>query len=62
MYFEQDLFGKRLSLAIGRLSTGDDFATSDLSGNYVSAGVNGNPFTNLRRGRRAIVLRTALPH
>jgi porin len=45
MYFEQDLFEKRLSLAIGRLSTGDDFATSDLSGNYVSAGVNGNPFS-----------------
>ena len=45
MYVAQDLLEKRLNLAIGRLSTGDDFATSELSGNYVSAAVNGNPFS-----------------
>ena len=37
MYFEQDLLEERLSLAIGRLSTEEDFATSDLFENYVSA-------------------------
>ncbi|MGH6896303.1 MAG: carbohydrate porin [Geminicoccaceae bacterium] len=36
---------ERLSLAVGRLSTGDDFATSELYENYVNAGVNGNPFS-----------------
>ncbi len=44
MYFQQELLEKKLSLAIGRLSTEEDFATSDLFENYVSAGVNGNPF------------------
>ena len=45
MYFQQEMLEKRLSLAIGRLSTEEDFATSDLFENYVSAGVNGNPFS-----------------
>jgi porin len=45
MYFAQDLLEKRLNLAVGCLSTGDDFATSDLSGNYVNAAVSGNPFS-----------------
>jgi porin len=45
MYFEQDLLDESLSLAIGRLSTEEDFATSDLFENYVSAGVNANPFS-----------------
>jgi porin len=44
MYVEQKLPGDTLSLAIGRLTTGDDFATSDLYDSYVSSGVNGNPF------------------
>lgn len=44
MYVAHDLLEKKLSLAIGRLSTGDDFATSDLFNDYVSTGVNGNPF------------------
>jgi porin len=44
MYLEQKLFGETLDVAIGRLTTGDDFATSDLYENYVSSGVNGNPF------------------
>jgi porin len=43
MYFEQELLEERLSLAVGRLSTGDDFATSELYDNYVNAAVNGNP-------------------
>jgi porin len=45
MYFEQELLEERLSLAVGRLSTGDDFATSELYENYVNAGVNGNPLS-----------------
>jgi porin len=44
MYLEQKLFDERLDVAIGRLTTGDDFATSDLYDSYVSSGVNGNPF------------------
>jgi porin len=44
MYLEQELFDERVSLAIGRLSSGEDFATSDLYDAYVSSGVNGNPF------------------
>jgi porin len=45
MYLEQELLEGAASLAIGRLSTGDDFATSELYGNYVSSGSNGNPFS-----------------
>jgi porin len=45
MYFRQDLLERRLNLAIGRLSTGDDFATLDVFNNYVNAGVNENPFS-----------------
>jgi porin len=44
MYLEQKLFNDTLDVAIGRLTTGDDFATSDLYDSYVSSGVNGNPF------------------
>jgi porin len=47
MYLEQKLFDDRLAVALGRLSAGDDFATSDLYGSYVSSGVNGNPFAVL---------------
>jgi porin len=43
-YLEQKLFGDALDVAIGRLTTGDDFATSDLYDSYVSSGVNGSPF------------------
>jgi porin len=45
MYFEQDLLEKRLNLEIGRLSTGNDFATLNVFNNYVSNAVNGNPFS-----------------
>jgi porin len=45
MYFRQELFEGALDLAIGRMSSGDDFATSELYGNYVSSGINGNPFS-----------------
>jgi porin len=44
MYLEQELFQGGLDLALGRLSPGDDFATSDLYESYVSAGINPNPF------------------
>jgi porin len=44
MYLEQKLFAGALDVALGRLSTGDDFATSDLYKSYVSSGINGNPF------------------
>lgn len=44
MYLEQELLGGALDVAVGRLSAGDDFATSDLYDSYVSSGVNGNPF------------------
>ena len=44
MYLEQQMFEGRLAVALGRLSAGDDFATSDLYASYVSTGVNDNPF------------------
>jgi porin len=44
MYLKQKLLGDALDVAIGRLTVGDDFATSDLYDSYVSSGVNGNPF------------------
>jgi carbohydrate-selective porin OprB len=43
MCLEQELFAETLSLAIGRLSAGDDFATSELYDNYVSGAINDNP-------------------
>jgi porin len=45
MYFEQTLFDDALNLAVGRLSTDDDFATSDLYSNYVSAAINDIPLS-----------------
>jgi porin len=47
MYLEQELLEGKLDIAIGRLSAGDDFATSDLYENYVSTGINSNPFAIL---------------
>jgi porin len=44
MYLEHKLFDEALDVALGRLSTGDDFATSELYDSYVSSGINGNPF------------------
>jgi porin len=43
MYLRQELFEGALDLAIGRLTTGDDFATSELYENYVSGAINQNP-------------------
>jgi porin len=43
MYLEQQWFGGALDVTLGRLSPGDDFATSDLYASYVSTGVNSNP-------------------
>jgi carbohydrate-selective porin OprB len=45
VYFQQTLFDDALDLAVGRSSTGDDFATSDLYTNYVNAAVNPNPLS-----------------
>lgn len=44
MYLEQELLEGKLDIAIGRLSAGDDFATSDLYASYISTGINSNPF------------------
>ncbi|MEM7170045.1 MAG: carbohydrate porin [Pseudomonadota bacterium] len=43
LYFEQSLWQDDVNIAIGRLAAGDDFATSDSYGYYVSGAVNGNP-------------------
>jgi porin len=44
MYVEQRLLGDMLDITVGRITAGDDFATSDLYDSYVSDGINGNPF------------------
>ncbi len=44
-YLEQELWDGVVEVAVGRLSTGDDFAASDLYGYYVSAAVNSNPLS-----------------
>jgi porin len=44
MYLGQELLDGRLAVALGRLSVGDDFATSDLYASYLSIGINSNPF------------------
>jgi porin len=71
MYLEQELFEGKLDIAIGRLSAGEGFATSDLYASYVSAGINSNPFAILENlpsltadpiaqwGARAILLPTS---
>ncbi len=43
LYLQQNLFDDAISLAMGRLSSGDDFAASDSYAFYVSGAVNGNP-------------------
>ncbi|WP_196223351.1 carbohydrate porin [Roseibium sp. RKSG952] len=43
LYLEQSLANDRYNIALGRLSSGADFAALDLFGDYVSAGINGNP-------------------
>jgi len=42
-YLLQDFWDGRMSLAAGRLATGDDFAALDSYDYYTSAAVNGNP-------------------
>lgn len=44
MYFEQNLFDKKVSFAIGRLTTENDFLASTIYENYVNGGINGTPF------------------
>lgn len=41
-YFEQTLAGGVIDFVIGRLATGNDFATADSFANYVNGGINGN--------------------
>ena len=43
MYLQQDLLEDRLSLKIGRLATEDDFLSSPIYGQYVSAAINSVP-------------------
>ncbi|MEM9223694.1 MAG: carbohydrate porin [Pseudomonadota bacterium] len=43
VYLEQSLFSDKVSVAVGRLSAGDDFAAADAYGFYVNSAVNGNP-------------------
>ena len=43
MYLQQDLLDHQLNLKIGRLSTEDDFLSSPIYGQYVSAAINSVP-------------------
>lgn len=43
LYLQQNLYDDTISLAVGRLAAGDDFAASDSYAFYVSAAANGNP-------------------
>lgn len=43
LYLQQSMADDAVSIALGRLATGDDFATADIFGNYVNVAVNGNP-------------------
>ena len=45
VYLQQTLWDDRLSLAAGRLASGDDFATVESFGYYVNAAINSNPLT-----------------
>ena len=44
MYFEQSLFDDKVVLALGRLTTENDFLASTIYENYVNGGINGTPF------------------
>ncbi|MFO1153787.1 MAG: carbohydrate porin [Rhodospirillales bacterium] len=44
MYFEQNLFDGKVSLALGRMTTENDFLASTIYENYVNGGINGTPF------------------
>ena len=43
LYLERSFFNDKLNLRIGRISAGDDFATSPLYGIFVSNAIDGNP-------------------
>ncbi len=45
LYLEKDLLDKRLNIRVGRIATGDDFASSPLYGAFVSNGVDGVPIS-----------------
>ncbi len=42
-FLEQSLFENKLNIAVGRMGTGDEFATSHIYGYYVNVAFNGNP-------------------
>lgn len=43
MYLQQQLLEDRLSFKVGRLTTENDFISSDIYTNYVNGGINGTP-------------------
>lgn len=43
LFLEQSLFEDKLNIAVGRMATGDEFATSYIYGYYVNLAFNGNP-------------------
>ena len=43
MYLQQQLLEDRLSFKVGRLTTENDFISSDIYANYVNGGINGTP-------------------
>lgn len=45
LYLEKDLLDKRLNIRLGRIATGDDFASSPLYGIFVSNAIDGNPIS-----------------
>ncbi len=44
LYYQQKLFEDAVTFKIGRLTTEQDFLSSEIYGNYVSGGINGTPF------------------
>ncbi len=43
LYVQQKLFDDQLAIKIGRLTTEEDFLSSDIYANYVNGGINGTP-------------------
>ncbi|MBK8174178.1 MAG: carbohydrate porin [Rhodospirillales bacterium] len=43
LYLQQHLFDDQLTLKVGRLTTENDFLSSDIYANYVNGGINGTP-------------------
>lgn len=43
LYLQQELYDDRLAFKLGRLTTEEDFLSSDIYANYVNASINGTP-------------------